>query len=51
MSERPAGDQSERDTSMAIGDYPTKGWQFWAMLAGIVMIGLLGGVMALIARG
>jgi hypothetical protein len=25
-----------------VGDYPTEGWRFWAMLAGIVMIGLLG---------
>jgi len=36
---------------MEVGDYPTEGWRFWAMLTGIVMIGLFGLMMAVVLRG
>src|SRR4051794_1161980 len=45
ISERLISDQSERDRSMDLGNYPTEGWRFWVLLAGIVMAGLLGLVM------
>ena len=35
---------------MAVGDYHTEGWRFWATLADIDMIVLLGVVMMLIVR-
>src|SRR3954469_22243778 len=46
ISARLISHQSERDRSMEVGNYPTEGWRFWALLAGIAMIGLLGLVMA-----
>ena len=35
---------------MDLGNYPTEGWRFWVLLAGIVMAGLLGLVMVLVVR-
>ena len=35
---------------MDLANYPTEGWRYWAFLAGIVMIGLLGLVMMLLVR-
>ena len=50
-SERLISDWNRRDKSMEVGDYPTEGWRFWAMLTGIVMIGLFGLMMAVVVRG
>src|SRR4051795_3152824 len=50
ISARLISHQSERDRSMEVGNYPTEGWRFWALLAGIAMIGLLGLVMVLVVR-
>ena len=50
ISERLISDPSERDRSMDLGNYPTEGWRFWVLLAGIVMAGLLGLVMVLAVR-
>ena len=50
ISARLISHQSERDRSMEVGNYPTDGWRFWALLAGIAMIGLLGLVMVLVVR-
>jgi hypothetical protein len=33
---------------MDLANYPTEGWRYWAMLAGIAMIGLFGVVMLLL---
>jgi len=35
---------------MEVGNYPTEGWRFWVLLAGIAMIGFLGLVMVLVVR-
>ena len=47
---RASSARRQRDRSMEVGNYPTDGWRFWALLAGIAMIGLLGLVMVLVVR-
>jgi hypothetical protein len=50
ISARLISDLSERDKSMEVGNYPTEGWRFWALLAGIAVIGLIGVAMVLVVR-
>jgi hypothetical protein len=35
---------------MEVGNYPTEGWRFWALMAGIAVIGLIGVAMVLVVR-
>jgi hypothetical protein len=34
-----------------IGDYPTGGWRLWTFIAGLVVVGLIGVVLMLVAGG
>jgi hypothetical protein len=38
-------------TPMLLSHYPTRGWRFWAFMAGIVAVGLFGVSLVLIVGG